>query len=51
MVFNYQQETTCLQWSKNTAHYAKKDELNFELTKGASDGKMYFLVLVTKLAY
>ena len=32
-------------------HYAKKDELNFKLLRGASDGKIYFLVLVTKLAY
>ena len=35
----------------NTLHYKKKNEPNFLLPRGASDGKMYFLVLVTKLAY
>ena len=32
-------------------HYAKKEELIFSLPRQGSDGKMYFLVLVTKCAY
>ena len=32
-------------------HYAKKNELNFQLPRRASDGKMYFLVLVIKFPY
>ena len=32
-------------------HYAKKYEHNFLLPRRASDGKMYFLVLLTKFAY
>ena len=32
-------------------HYAKKDELIFELPRQAADGNMYLLVLGTKFAY
>ena len=32
-------------------HYAKNDELIFLLPRQAPDGKMYFLVLVTKFSY
>ena len=41
----------CKSQFKLIALCKKKYELNFELPRGASVGKMYFLVLVTKFAY